>query len=164
MAVTEPRATSLERARELISSSPRQTFLLFPALVLVLDLARGKRPRLGTTGLALMAAGYALYRVAGAHRNATAGGHGMESVPTKLVTDGPYAVTRNPMYLGHLLFMTGLVIATRSPVALGLWFRQLGRFRERVARDEARLEKLFGEDYRRYRALVPRWLPTAPRD
>jgi len=149
---------SIERAREFASSSPRQTFLLFPALTLAFDLARGRRPLLGTTGLALMAAGYGLYRYAGARRNETAGGRGMESVPTVLVSDGPYAVTRNPMYLGHLIFMAGLVVATRSPVAVGLFFRQLARFSERVARDETRLEKLFGEDYRLYRARVPRWL------
>lgn len=36
--------------------------------------------------------------------------------------------------------------------------RQLLRFRERVAVDEARLEALFGDDYRAYRDRVPRWL------
>jgi len=149
----------LRRAR----SSPAQTFVLFPLAVLGAELVRGRRPRIRPAGLAVMAAGYLLYRGAGAYRHARAGGHGMESTPRALVTDGPYALTRNPMYLGHLVFLAGLMGATGSPLAFAFFARQLARFRERVARDEERLERLYGDDYRAYRARVQRWAgPRTP--
>ncbi len=63
------------------------------------------------------------------------------------------------MYLGHLIFLAGLSLFTRSPPAAviaaahGLWFQQ------RVKGDEANLERLFGDEYREYCERVPRWLP-----
>lgn len=143
--------------KEWAGSSPHQTFVLFPLAVLASQLLRGRSPRLHWAPVLL--AGYALYRGAGDVRNARAGGHGMESTPAVLVTDGPYAKVRNPMYLGHLLFLAGLVGATRSRLALLLFLRQLVRFKERVALDETRLEQLFGDEYRGYRVRVPRWIP-----
>lgn len=128
--------------------------------MLLTGAARGRLPRAWPWAL-VMAAGYGLYRLAGAHRGAIAGGHGFESTPTALVTDGPYAMTRNPMYLGHLIFMAGLVGATRSPLAVALFVERIVRFRRRVAIDEARLERLFGDEYRSYRARVPRWIGSA---
>jgi protein-S-isoprenylcysteine O-methyltransferase Ste14 len=128
--------------------------------VLVIGAARGRAPRLFPWAL-VMAAGYGLYRAARAHRGAIAGGHGFASTPAALVTDGPYAVTRNPMYLGHLVFAAGLVGATRSPLAVALFIERLVRFRRRVAVDETRLERLFGDEYRAYRQRVPRWIRLA---
>jgi len=121
---------------------------------------RGRAPRLFPWAL-VMAAGYGLYRTAGSHRSTLAGGHGFASTPAALVTDGPYAITRNPMYLGHLIFAAGLVGATRSPLAVALFLERLVRFRRRVAIDEARLERLFGDEYRAYRQRVPRWIRSA---
>lgn len=143
--------------KEYARASPHQTFVLFPLAAFAWELARG-RLRVRPLWLAVMAAGYGLYRGTGQYRTHGAGGKGMSSTPTGLVTGGPYALTRNPMYLGHLICLAGLVGATRSPLAVGLFFRQLLRFRERVAVDEARLEGLFGDDYRAYRDRVPRWL------
>lgn len=118
-----------------------------------------RRIRVDIRWLPVLAAGYALYRGAGAFRASRgAGSRGFERPPDRLVTDGPYAVSRNPMYLGHLVFMTGLVGATRSPLALLLALRQYLRFSERVAIDERRLERIFGDDYRAYTARVPRWI------
>ncbi len=110
-----------------------------------------------------MAAGYLLYRGAGAYRKRhRAGPPGFAELPDRLLVDGPYAYTRNPMYLGHLTFLIGLVVATRSPVAPACFIWQLVRLSDRVRRDEVRLEAKFGEEYRRYRARVPRWLPQQP--
>jgi protein-S-isoprenylcysteine O-methyltransferase Ste14 len=108
--------------------------------------------------LPVLVAGYMLYRVAGAHRERRgAGPPGFATMPDRLVTDGPYAVSRNPMYLGHLVFLGGLIGLTRSPFALLFGVRQLFRFRRRVAFDEDRLERAFGDEYRAYVARVPRW-------
>lgn len=150
--------------RRFARSSPNQTFVLFPLVVLGVDVLRGRRPRTRIEGVVLMALGYSLYRYAGSYRAAQGGGErGFAAEPKRLVMDGPYALTRNPMYLGHLLFMSGLVLATRSPLAVALALRQLDRFTDRVQRDEERLGRLFGEEYVAYRERVPRWLPSLER-
>lgn len=92
-----------------------------------------------------------------------AGPPGFARLPDKLLSDGPYALTRNPMYLGHLGFLAGLALVTRSPVALGAFLWQRRRLAARVALDEARLAERFGDEYRRYARSVPRWLPRGGR-
>jgi protein-S-isoprenylcysteine O-methyltransferase Ste14 len=108
----------------------------------------------------MMAGGWLLYRLAGDYRRSLAGGRGMATMPWRLVTGGPYAYTRNPMYLGHLVFVAGLVLALRSPVALLLLAERWRRFSARVADDERRLAEAFGPEYEAYVRSVPRWLPT----
>lgn len=148
--------------RRFLDSTPRQTFVLFPAITLATRvLARGRPPRVRAGWLPLLAAGYGLYRLGREYRRAMdAGPTGFAQPPKRLLVTGPYALSRNPMYLGHLLFLAGLVGATRSPVAAGLLVAQYLRLRERIRVDEARLERIFGDSYRAYRARVPRWLGT----
>ncbi len=133
--------------------------MLFPALALAGDVLFG-RVRVDARWLPVMAAGYLLYRRSGEYRDRKgAGSRGFAEPPKRLVTDGPYAYTRNPMYLGHLVFLAGLVGATRSPIALACALWQQRRLSERVRIDEERLERIFGDAYRDYVARVPRWLP-----
>jgi protein-S-isoprenylcysteine O-methyltransferase Ste14 len=86
------------------------------------------------------------------------------SVPTNLPTativeTGPYRVTRNPIYLGMFLGLAGLAIAFDSLWLLAALaaFALVIRYGV-VAREEAYLERRFGDVYRRYRARVRRWL------
>jgi protein-S-isoprenylcysteine O-methyltransferase Ste14 len=86
----------------------------------------------------------------------------MGNPPDQLVTTGIYRYTRNPMYLGHLIFLSGLALVLRSPgfgVLLG-WHLQW--FDDRAAEDERRLEEIFGATYAGYRETVPRWAPGLP--
>ncbi len=145
-----------------LRSSPRQTFVLFP--LLSLGAAALARRRLDLRWAPLLVIGYALYRGAGMYRDAQgAGSRGFAKPPVRLVTDGVYAHTRNPMYLGHLLFCTGLAAVTRSPVAVLLLLWQYARLSERVLEDEERLARIFGDEYRDYVARVPRWVPKKER-
>ena len=141
-----------------------RTFVAIPAAVLA-EQALSRRP-LRRAGLPLMAWGYLQYRLAGSYRIHRAGGPpGMsQGQPDRLVTSGPYAVTRNPMYLGHLVFLTGLTIATRSPVSLAVTAGLVHWFDERARSDHRRLVALFGEPYEEYAQRVPRWLPGLPTD
>jgi protein-S-isoprenylcysteine O-methyltransferase Ste14 len=89
-----------------------------------------------------------------------AGSNAPASMPTTTIVDaGPYRFTRNPIYLGMIVGLIGLAIAFDS-----LWllvalvpFALVIRYGV-VAREEAYLERKFGDAYRRYRARVRRWL------
>lgn len=151
--------TPFDRLSAFLSSSPRQTFVAFPFAVLLFELLTRRRVRIDAKWLPFLVTGYTLYRGAGRYRaRMDAGTPGFERSPQRLLTDGPYALSRNPMYLGHLIFMTALVMATRSRLAAILALRQYLRFSERISIDERRLERIFGDDYRAYVARVPRWI------
>lgn len=147
--------------RRFIGGSPRQTFVVFPLLTFVFELLRRRgTPRLDTRFLPLLAWGYLQYRLCGQYRQLLgAGSRGMERLPDRLITTGPYALCRNPMYLGHIIFTVGLIAVFRSPLAVALLLNRMARFSRQVRMDEERLERAFGEEYRAYRARVRRWVP-----
>jgi protein-S-isoprenylcysteine O-methyltransferase Ste14 len=80
--------------------------------------------------------------------------------PTKaLVTDGPYRISRNPAYLGFALIYIGIAVLADAPWVLVplpvvLVVMQLGV----IAREERYLERLFGEEYRDFKARTRRWI------
>jgi protein-S-isoprenylcysteine O-methyltransferase Ste14 len=89
-----------------------------------------------------------------------AGSNVPTNTPTISIVDtGPYRFTRNPIYLGMMLALVGLAIAFDSlwPLVTLVPFALVIRYGV-VAREEAYLERMFGEVYRRYRARVRRWL------
>lgn len=78
---------------------------------------------------------------------------------TAIVTEGVYRRTRNPMYLAMTLAMLGLGFLFAS-----FWFVLLVPLaiiavtKLAIEREERYLEARFGDDYRRYRSEVRRWL------
>ena len=79
----------------------------------------------------------------------------------RLTTAGPYRFTRNPFYLANLLIDAGLCLVIGKPgVAVGFLLLWTLAYRDTIAREEQRLAELFGDEYERYRALVPRFWPT----
>ena len=83
----------------------------------------------------------------------------MDAMPERIIEAGPYRRTRNPMYLGHLIIMLGLVLTFWSWFALILLVARAIWSHRRVLQDEARLETVFGAEYSAYRARVKRWIP-----
>ena len=77
----------------------------------------------------------------------------------QLATSGPYAYTRNPLYLGTLLVAAGLAIASRS-IGLGILFAVvfLAVYLPVVELEEQHLRKLF-PDYASYASAVPAFRP-----
>ena len=78
---------------------------------------------------------------------------------TALVTDGPYRLSRNPMYLAASLLYAGAAILGSLPwtlllLAPCLVVIQIGIIR----REERHLEERFGDAYRDYKSRVRRWL------
>ena len=80
--------------------------------------------------------------------------------PTRvLVTAGIHGWSRNPIYVGMLMLYLGIGMATASPWVLILTLPLAITIRYGVvAREEAYLERRFGDTYRDYRAHVRRWL------
>jgi protein-S-isoprenylcysteine O-methyltransferase Ste14 len=103
-------------------------------------------------GLALAAAGIRSFS------------HAATPVPTNrpvraLVTTGTHGWTRNPIYLGMFLVYGGIGLAGRSPWILLLTLPLAITIRYGVvAREEAYLERRFGDAYRAYKVRVRRWL------
>ena len=89
-----------------------------------------------------------------------AGSNVPTSMPTTTIVEtGPYRFTRNAIYLGMCLGLVGLAIAFNNLWLLGMLapFTLVIRYGV-VAREEAYLERKFGDAYRHYRTRVRRWL------
>lgn len=144
-----------------VKSTPNRTFILFPLVVMAFEaVRRGGMPPVQPFGAIVLLWGYLQYRLVGRDRRARGGGGpGLEKPPDRIVTDGAYAYLRNPMYLGHLIFMLGLAITFSSWLAVALLVFHIFWFHIRVLRDEERLELRFGEPYRDYKRRVKRWIP-----
>jgi protein-S-isoprenylcysteine O-methyltransferase Ste14 len=89
-----------------------------------------------------------------------AGSNVPTSKPTTTIVDGgPYGLTRNPIYLAMALGLVGLAIGfdslwfllTLVPFALVINYGV-------IVREEAYLERKFGDVYRTYRERVRRWV------
>ncbi len=77
-----------------------------------------------------------------------------------LVTDGVYSYVRHPQYLGIFLVTSGFLLqwitiptAIMFPILVLMYYRL-------AKKEEEEMERLFGDEYRRYRLSVPMFLPT----
>jgi protein-S-isoprenylcysteine O-methyltransferase Ste14 len=78
---------------------------------------------------------------------------------TELVMDGPYAFTRNPLYLAMVLVTPGLGFLLAVPWVFVLWpLVALILDRVVIAREERHLNAVFGKAYVEYKARVRRWI------
>ena len=75
--------------------------------------------------------------------------------PDQLVTSGPYALTRHPMYDGWMLLHVGLGLVARSPWVLASVPTVLLVRRREIPREEQRLAAQFGDDWTAYAERVP---------
>lgn len=81
-----------------------------------------------------------------------------------LLQRGPYAFTRNPMYVAELGLWLGWAIFYGSvPVLIGLVVLYVLVNYVVLPREEGALEARFGENYRHYKTTVPRWLGKSRR-
>lgn len=80
--------------------------------------------------------------------------------PAKLVVRGPYRHVRNPMISGVVLMLAAAALVFQSwPLAAWLAFFFAANAVYIPLVEEKGLEKRFGDDYRAYRANVPRLIP-----
>jgi protein-S-isoprenylcysteine O-methyltransferase Ste14 len=78
---------------------------------------------------------------------------------TALVTSGPFAIARNPIYLGNTLLLAGA-----APAFGNAWFLAMALVAAQlvttlaIRREEAHLAALFGDAWHDYARRTPRWL------
>ncbi len=82
----------------------------------------------------------------------------MKLTKNYLLTRGPYAFTRHPMYLSELALLFGWIFFYRSvAVLIGFLVACAVLNFVNVPLEERALEARFGETYRQYKNTVPRW-------
>jgi len=78
-----------------------------------------------------------------------------------LVTSGPFAFVRNPLYLGNVALWVGFAVSARLPWLAPVFVAILAFEYHAIVRWEERLlEERLGERYHAYTLQVPRWVPN----
>jgi protein-S-isoprenylcysteine O-methyltransferase Ste14 len=111
-------------------------------------------------GLLLVAAGTGLSSYAAALFAAGKTTKNPYGEPAAFVITPPYTVTRNPMYVGFTTALLGFAIFFGSPAMLlaPIVFAVVID-RLVIPREEATMERMYGQQYCDYQKRVPRWLP-----
>ncbi len=107
---------------------------------------------LGVAGFGIVLPALQLMRRAGTAINPTK--------PTiRLVLEGPFRFTRNPLYLSLVLIYAAIAVLTNAIWGLVLLPAVIVTVeRVVISKEEAYLERKFGDEYRAYRARVRRWI------
>lgn len=137
-------------------------FIVYPFVVWLFVTARTTERSL-RLGIVLLAVGQAIRFWANGyvgHRKVGTSCMGTPKVG-HIVTAGPYAFTRNPLYLGSMIIGFGFCVIVNN---LWLGFSMIAGFYliygRKIADEEAGLEKEWKKEFTVYRSAVPRWLPT----
>ena len=121
------------------------------------------------TGLAIVVAGLAIRGWAVRHIGTISRTRSARLGP--LMSRGPFAMVRNPLYVGNFLMWIGFAVSSgliwMVPIAWAIFALQYTAI---IRFEEAALTQHFGDAYRKYMREVPRWglnlgrLPVALRD
>jgi protein-S-isoprenylcysteine O-methyltransferase Ste14 len=130
-------------------------FASFSIMLIGLLPDRRWRPEVELAGSLLLAAGmaYSIWALAFLRRSFS-----ILPEARRLVTDGPYRLSRHPLYLGEGVAALGLLLPTAGPVAIALALAALAVQLLRMRWEESVLTREFLE-YREYARRVPRYFP-----
>ncbi len=119
---------------------------------------------LDLAGVLMALAGQALRITVIGYRYIQRGGVNRRVHADDLVTQGVFAISRNPLYVGNMLVLFGLFIVWNAPLLylVGVPFTVVG-YMGIVAAEEAFLSRKFGALYDDYRKSVNRWIPDLTR-
>jgi protein-S-isoprenylcysteine O-methyltransferase Ste14 len=137
-----------------------RSYTPIPFLIVMVVFAR---PTLASliTGFCIVLAGEAIrlwgVSIAGSETRTTGDVGG-----TYLITNGPFAYVRNPLYVGNMLLYVGVGVMSLAlfpwlTIVAAVWF--YGQYYLIVTREEEYLERQFGDQYREYKAHVGRFFP-----
>lgn len=140
------------------------TYLLIAMLILillhfVLPLGTSLRIPWNLVGLAPLIAGVVLNLVADRAFKQRATTVKPFEPSTVLITEGAFAISRHPMYLGFVLILIGLamLLGSISPYIVVIPFAILMEV-VFIGREEQMMAEQFGEDWKQYKARVRRWI------
>jgi protein-S-isoprenylcysteine O-methyltransferase Ste14 len=145
---------------------------VFPAVFVTLVLMAPRTPWasarldavLEALGIALAIAGQALRAGVIGLAYIKRGGLDKKVYASKLVTEGIFAVCRNPLYVGNAMILAGLLLVCNAPLAYvvaGGFF--VFAYWCIVRTEETFLLGKFGEEYAEYCRNVNRWIPDLNR-
>jgi protein-S-isoprenylcysteine O-methyltransferase Ste14 len=142
-----------------------RTIIPVPFFLALLILSAGEAapsPTLTITGAALVAGGEAL-RLWGVHHIGAISRTRTDRLGP-LITSGPFAYGRNPLYVGNIALWVGFAISAQllwlAPIiamVLALEYHAIVQWEEQL------LAARLGEEYRAYQRAVPRWVPSMRR-
>ncbi|WP_338101791.1 isoprenylcysteine carboxylmethyltransferase family protein [Methanolapillus millepedarum] len=117
----------------------------------------------------VLAVFYGLFLVAFAVRELWIYGYGSPAVhapPQKLVTTGPYALFRNPLVIGNLIYYAGIIFLVSGSLEICLLSfvaTAIPAYFYHKYIEEPELEKTFGDEYADYKRDVPGLIPFVER-
>jgi protein-S-isoprenylcysteine O-methyltransferase Ste14 len=147
---------------------PGTVLVFIPTIILLLTKDSRFHPKLSSPSeiclwLALLTAGIGFVLCVWTVRHFIKYGKGTPAPwdpPRKLVISGPYRYSRNPMITGALLLLLAEALLFHSwPIAAWMILFFAGNAIYFSLVEEKGLEKRFGEEYLKYKARVPRWIP-----
>ena len=142
---------------------------VFPAVILTTIVATrpvflgGSRATdlwLDLVGVLVCALGQILRIVVIGYRYIVRGGKNRKVHAEDLVTEGIFALSRNPLYVGNILVLFGIFIIWNAPLLylIAVPFTLIG-YRAIVAAEETFLREKFGAAYDEYCRTTNRWIP-----
>jgi protein-S-isoprenylcysteine O-methyltransferase Ste14 len=147
----------------------RRRNTIFPIVIFILLVVAPPRPTLGdwrsdqlvnALGIGLAILGQALRVLVIGLAYIRRGGKGGKVHADTLVVDGIFAHSRNPLYLGNLLILGGMIVVANSPALtwIGVPFFAFA-YGSIIAAEEQFLSRKFGAPYEEYRRRVPLLIP-----
>jgi protein-S-isoprenylcysteine O-methyltransferase Ste14 len=126
--------------------------MIFPALLMFGVYSKIAGVVLCAGAMAVLVKGVCAFRRAGTNVNPSAPANA-------LVTDGPYRLSRNPLYFALVVFYTGLALLLDSfwLLVMGVPLIAVIQFGV-ILPEEKYLEQKFGDAYRAYKKQAPRWI------
>ena len=142
-----------------------RTSIPLPAALAILTLRVGEAPpsaALVGTGIAITVLGE-LIRLWGVHHIGAISRTRSERLGP-LVASGPFALLRNPLYVGNIGLWVGFALTARLVwLAAAIFVLLAAEYHAIVRWEEALLESRLGQAYLDYAARVPRWIPRMNR-
>ncbi len=135
----------------LITALPFLTNYFFPVMVVI------KKPY-SYSGIVIIIIGFFIAIKASREFKNAGNNYNLKEDSAKLMTDGIFNCSRNPMYLGMMLWFTGLAVFLGSLTSFiyPVFFFILAN--KMISYEERKLEKIYGDQYNNYRKRVRRWL------
>jgi protein-S-isoprenylcysteine O-methyltransferase Ste14 len=130
------------------------TAMQLPSLAFTLPGRHGLTAVISGVGILFLLAGVYEFQKAKTTVNPTT-----PAAASAIVTSGVYRISRNPMYVGFLLALTGWAIFLSHPLSfllLPVFVAYMNRFQ--ISPEERALSAKFGDEYKTYKQAVRRWL------